>query len=109
MSPEAQKEVQAWAKRNNRKAARLISEKDGVYDIVYFDKGKARVGKVKDGMYTRYGITCRGAMYSTDPMSLWQFEAGACTQADVAVMVAYLNDTCDLPPFDFASIKDLRP
>lgn len=109
MTPEAQKEVQAWVKRNNRKCARLISYKDGVYDIVYFDKGKVRVGTVRDGMFSRYGIKCRGAMYSEDPMSLWQFEAGACTQADVDVMVAYLNDACSLPEFDFASIKEVRP
>lgn len=109
MTPEALKEVQAWAKRNNRKAAKLISVKDGVYDIVYFDKGKVRIGTVRDGMLTRYGINCRGAMSSPNPLSLWQREAFACSPSDVDCMISYLNETCALPDFDFNSIKDLRP
>lgn len=102
-------DVLKWVKRNNRKGARLISYKDGVYDIVYFDKGKARVGTVKDGMYCRYGISCRGAMYSEDPMSLWQAGGGACSINDVRVMQSYLADTCQLPQFDFSQIKEVRP
>lgn len=102
-------DVLKWVKRNNRKDARLISYKDGVYDLVYFDKGKVRIGTVKDGMYCRYGINCRGAMYSEDPMSLWQLGPGACSIDDVTIMQSYLADTCDLPYFDFAQIKGVRP
>ena len=48
-------DILKWVKRNNRKDARLISYKDGVYDLVYFDKGKVRIGTLKDGMYCRHG------------------------------------------------------
>ncbi|RVD77037.1 hypothetical protein [Pseudomonas koreensis] len=101
-------DIQKWIKRSNRKAAKLIRTESGKHHIVYFDKGKARVGVVADGMYCRYGVACRGAMYSTDPMSLWQSGPGACTQADVQIMVDYLSDTSALPDFDFGSIKELK-
>lgn len=100
--------VQQWIKRSNRKNAKLISEQAGAYRIVYFDKGKARVGVVTDGMYCRYGIGCVGAMAEPDVMSLWQSSPGACTQADVTVMIDYLNNTCALPAFDFGSLKNLK-
>lgn len=101
-------DIQKWIKRSNRKAAKLIGTECGRHQIVYFDKGKVRVGTVEDGMYCRYGISCRGAMYSTDPMSLWQSGPGSCSQYDVQVMTDYLNDNCSLPDFDFGSIKNLR-
>jgi hypothetical protein len=97
-------DIRKWVKRSNRKAARLIKSVDGLHDIVYFDKGKARVGYVRDGMYCRYGISCRGAMYSSDPMSLWQSGPGACSMEDVKIMSDYLEGKCDLPEFDFGSI-----
>ncbi|BAG75054.1 TPA: hypothetical protein L4V44_006059 [Pseudomonas aeruginosa] len=101
-------DVLKWVKRNNRKDARLISYKDGVYDLVYFDKGKVRIGTLKDGMYCRYGINCRGAMHSEDPMSLWQSSGGACSSNDVKIMQAYLSGGCTLPVFDFSQIKGLK-
>lgn len=101
-------EIQKWIKRSNRKNARLIRTEAGKHHIVYFDKGKARVGVVDDGMYCRYGVSCRGAMYSTDQMSLWQSGPGSCTQADVQIMTDYLNGTCTLPDFDFGSIKGMK-
>lgn len=100
--------IQKWIKRSNRKGAKLIRTDSGKHHIVYFDKGKARVGVVEDGMYCRYGISCRGAMYSTDPMSLWQSGPGSCAQVDVQIMSDYLNDTCALPNFDFGSIKGMK-
>jgi hypothetical protein len=100
-------DIQKWIKRSNRKAAKLINHEDGKYRIVYLDKGKVRVGVVRDGMYCRYGVSCYGAMYSTDPMSLWQSGPGACTQGDVQIMTDYLNDTSALADFDFGSIKEL--
>ena len=105
---EYNEDVKKWIKRSNRKHAKLIKYMDGRYDIVYFDKGKVRVGCVKDGMYCRYGIACRGSMYSTDPMSLWQSGPGACSLNDTHIMADYLNDCCDLPDFDFGSITGLR-
>ena len=101
-------DIQKWIKRSNRKSAKLISIEGCVYNIVYFDKGKARVGVLRDGMYCRYGISCRGAMYSEDPMSLWQSGPGACSLYDVTVMQEYLAGTCELPDFDFGSIKGLK-
>lgn len=101
-------EIKKWIKRSNRKAAKLIRTESGKHHIVYFDKGKVRVGVVHDGMYCRYGISCRGAMYSADPMSLWQSGPGACTQADVQIMADYLSDTSSLPDFDFGSINGLE-
>lgn len=101
-------EIQKWIKRSNRKQAKLISTEGCVHNIVYFDKGKARVGVVRDGMYCRYGVSCRGAMYNADPMSLWQSGPGSCTQADVQIMTDYLNDTCSLPDFDFGSLKEME-
>lgn len=101
-------DIQKWIKRSNRKGAKLIRTEGDVHHIVYFDKSKVRVGVVRDGMYCRYGITCRGAMYSTDPMSLWQSGPGACTQEDVQIMADYLNEASTLPDFDFGSIKDLK-
>lgn len=100
-------EIGKWIKRSNRKNARLIKSEGGQHQIVYFDKGKARVGYVRDNMLCRYGISCRGAMSSTDPMSLWQAESGACTQKDVQIMIDYLDGKSELPEFDFASIKGL--
>lgn len=101
-------EIAQWVKKSNRKNAKLISTEGCTYNIVYFDKGKVRVGSVRDGMYCRYGISCRGAMYSEDPMSLWQSFAGSCNQVDVKIMQDYLAGTCNLPGFDFGSIKDMR-
>jgi len=101
-------DIQKWIKRSNRKAAKLVRTEDGKHHIVYFDKGKARVGVVEDGMYCRYGVSCRGAMYSVDPMSLWQSGPGSCTQEDVQIMTDYLSGTSTLPNFDFGSIKDLK-
>lgn len=101
-------EIKQWIKKSNRKEAKLISIEGCTYNIVYFDKGKARVGAVRDGMYCRYGISCRGAMHSQDPMSLWQSFAGSCTQADVKIMQDYLAGTSPLPDFDFGSIKDMK-
>lgn len=101
-------DIQKWIKRSNRKQARLISTEGCVYKIVYFDKGKVRLGYARDGMYCRYGISCIAAMYSADPMSLWQSKPGLCTQQDVRTMIDYLGGECRLPEFDFYSIKDLR-
>lgn len=101
-------DIKKWIKRSNRKAAKLIRSEEGKHRIVYFDKGKARVGVVHDGMYCRYGISCCGAMYSTDPLSLWQSGPGACTQDDVRIMADYITDTCTLPDFDFGSIEGLK-
>jgi len=101
-------DIQKWIKRSNRKAAKLIRTNDGKHHIVYFDKGKARVGVVHDGMYCRYGISCRGAMYSTDPMSLWQSGPGSCTAEDVKVMQDYLHGSSNYPDFDFGSIKGMK-
>lgn len=105
---EYSEEIQKWIKRNNRKQARLVSYVDGVYLIVYFDKGKVRIGTVKDGMYCRYGINCFGAMTSTDRLSLWQFVAGACSEEEVQVMIDYLKGESQLPAFDFGYIKRMR-
>lgn len=102
-------EVQKWIKRNNRKKAKLVHSDAGNHYIVYFDKGKARVGIVRDGMYTRYGILCYGAMPNTDPFYCWQASPGACDEKDVKVMIDYLNGVSDLPDFDFASIEGLKP
>lgn len=101
-------EIKKWIKRSNRKEAKLISVEGCTYNIVYFDKGKVRVGVLRDGMYCRYGISCRGAMYSQDPMSLWQSGPGACTEKDVKIMQAYLSGESELPDFDFGSIKELK-
>lgn len=101
-------DVKLWIKRSNRKNAKLISVDAGVYRIVYYDKGKARVGVVQDGMYCRYGVSCLGAMAEPDIMRLWQSGPGACTQDDVKVMIDYLNETCTLPSFDFGVIKNLK-
>lgn len=100
-------DIQKWVKRSNRKEARLIKSEDGVHTIVYFDKGKVRVGEVKDGMYCRYGIRCRGAMYSEDQLSLWQSGGGAVSFGEVGIMQAYIRGECGLPVFDFGSIKNL--
>ncbi|BDR25655.1 hypothetical protein Cassandra_0206 [Pseudomonas phage Cassandra] len=101
-------DVLKWIKRNNRKNARLISYIDGIYNIVYFDAGKARVGIVKDNMHCRYGIHSRGSMYSKDIMSLWQSSTGSCSPDDVKIMQDYLDDKCILPEFDFSQIKNLK-
>lgn len=101
-------DIQKWIKRSNRKQAKLVRTEGANHYIVYFDKGKARVGIVRDGMCCRYGIICYGAMPNTDPFYCWQASPGACDEADVQVMIDYLNGVSQLPDFDFASIKDLR-
>lgn len=101
-------DVEKWVKKSNKKEARLMSSVGGVYEIVYFDKGKVRVGVVRDGMYCRYGIDCFGAMESTDPMSLWQSRAGNCTPLHVKHMQDYLSDCSALPDFDFSTLRDLK-
>jgi hypothetical protein len=100
--------IEKWIKRNNRKKPKLVRSEGISHYIVYFDKGKARVGIVQDGMYTRYGIICYGAMPNTDPFHCWQSEPGACDENDVKVMVDYLNGASQLPDFDFASLKEVR-
>lgn len=102
------KEVDAWVKRANKKKAKLIRKDGADYHIVYFDKGKVRVGVVSDGMLTRYGIKCRGAMYDENPLSLWQSGPGSCDLNDVEIMQDYLRGDSDLPDFDFSKIKNLR-
>lgn len=102
-------EVEKWIKRNNRKRPKLVRSEGINHYIVYFDKGKARVGIVQDGMYSRYGIMCYGAMPNTDPFYCWQAQPGACDESDVKVMVDYLNGVSELPDFDFASIKGVQP
>lgn len=104
---EYSEEIQKWIKRSNRKNAKLVRIEGRHYYIVYFDKGKARVGLVSDGMHCRYGVQCYGAMPNTDPFHCWQSGPGACDQADVQVMTDYLNGVCNLPDFDFGSIKGL--
>lgn len=101
-------DIQKWIKRSNRKKAKLVCTEGRHHYIVYFDKGKARVGFVSDGMYCRYGITCYGAMPNTDPFYCWQSEPGACDESDVKVMTDYLNGECELPDFDFGSVKELK-
>lgn len=64
-------DILKWVKCNNCKDVCLIFYKDGVYDFVYFDKGKVCIGIFKDGMYCCYGINCCGVMYLEDFMSLW--------------------------------------
>lgn len=100
-------EIYKWIKRSNKKNARLLKSENGVHTIVYFDKGKVRVGAVKDGMLCRYGISCKGAMYSEDPMSLWQSGPGAVSRNEVTEMQAYMRGESTLPAFDFSSIKNL--
>lgn len=101
--------IEKWIKRNNRKKPKLVRSEAGIHYIVYFDKGKARVGIVRDGMHTRYGIMCYGAMPNTDPFYCWQSEPGAVNESDLKAMIDYLNGVSELPDFDFASIKEVRP
>lgn len=101
-------EIEKWIKRSNKKQARLLKSEEGVHTIVYFDKGKVRIGEVRDGMLCRYGISCRGAMYSEDQMSLWQSRPGAVGYGEVTEMQAYLRGESELPDFDFSSIQGLR-
>lgn len=101
-------QVQAWVKRNNRKKARLIEYSNGVYHIVYSDRGKVRIGTVKDGMHTRYGISAHGAMASESVLSLWQSGPNAVSEQDVAIMQAYHRGECNLPEFDFGTIQGLQ-
>lgn len=101
-------DVEKWVKKSNKKEAKLMSSIGGVYEIVYWDKGKARVGVVRDGMYCRYGIHCFGAMDTDDQLSLWQVRAGTCTPMHVKHMQDYLNDCSELSDFDFASLINLK-
>lgn len=101
-------EVESWIKKSNKKKAKLISYESGVYDIVFFHNGKVRIGTVKDGMHTRYGITTRGAMTSDNILTLWQSGAGSVSEEDVKIMQDYYLGNCDLPNFDFSVILDLK-
>ncbi len=101
-------DIEKWIKRSNRKNALLVKTEDGVHTIVYFDKGKARIGEVHDGMLCRYGVHCRGAMYSQDPLSLWQSGGGSVSMREVEIMQEYLRGESSLPKFDFSDIKGLR-
>lgn len=100
--------VAKWIKRSNRKMAKLYSVDNGTYTLIYQDKGKVRLGVVKDGMHTRYGIVCVAAMATPNVLSLWQNGNGACSQAHVEAMQAYFNDGGNLPDFDFATIQGLK-
>lgn len=73
-------DIQKWVKRSNRKNAKLVRTEGQNHYIVYFDKGKARVGIVSNGMYCRYGIQCYGAMPNTDPFYCWQASPGLATR-----------------------------
>ena len=102
------KEVLDWIKRANRKKAKLIDYENGRYTIVYFHNKKVRVGFVQDSMFCRYGIKCFGAMTDESIYSLWQAKDHSCSPIHVQYMQCYLKGTCDLPDFDFSTIKDLR-
>lgn len=99
--------VSEWVKKSNKKNAKLISYKDGVYDIVFYFNGKVRIGSVKDGQYCRYGISTRGAMSSDCITSLWQSGPYACSEDDIKIMQNYMSNSCKLDGFDFSVIKDL--
>lgn len=101
-------DIEKWIKRSNRKNAKLISYNEGSYKILYFDKGKVRIGYVKDGMYCRYGISCCGAMSSESLLSLWSSGPGSVSEEDVKNMQEYLRGESDFPDFCFSSIKNLK-
>lgn len=100
-------DVDKWIKQSNKKQAKLISYENGIYNIVFYFKGKVRIGTVKDGMLCRYGIRTRGAMHSDDIMTLWQSGEG-CSKEDVSIMQDYYNGNCDFPDFDFSLIKNIK-
>jgi len=101
-------ETQKWIDKSNKKKAKLYKSQDGKYTIIFFFKNKVRIGQVKDGMHHRYGIATKGAMYSSDILSLWQSGPGSCNTEEVKAMQDYINGESKLPDFDFATLKDIQ-
>lgn len=97
-------------KRSNKKKARLLSEENGVYTIIFIDlpKAKVKLATVYDGMYTRYGIKTHVSFGVGVLSAFWQDGNGYATEENIKAMELVLYEMSDLPVFDFATIKDLQ-
>lgn len=107
--------VQRWIDRHQRMHAKLVdsfTNDDGetVYKILFHSRYKTKLGFVRDGMRTRYGVA---VVASLDPQkgarSIWTSGDEIIeSDFDLLCRFGYDGEGLGLPDFDFNSIKDIQ-
>ena len=117
-------EVQAWLKRMARKGPFLLYQsQEASYDVlgergfrmgwerylIWTEGGKTKIGRVCDGMLTRYGIDTLAWVRTDDLDNTWRARPGAITPSMLAAMRKAAKGESDLAEFDLSTLKDVRP
>lgn len=101
------------AMRKWREENKLFDHKDMkkgfAYHVVFRDKGKVKLGILKDGMCCRYGIDTYGTLTGTSISGFWQTTAGVLSEDEMKFMIAFAkgeNREADVE-FDLDRLEDI--
>ena len=115
--------IEAWKKRTKKKGpfylygVKPLWRPDYIlrelpdakeYTVLFIDKGKVKIGKLHDGMGTRYGIETYGTLSSDKPTGLWQKSANTVDEIELEYMILVWKGECGLPHFDIDMLRNLE-
>jgi len=106
-------DVNGWLRRTHRKGPYKLYNTDlygdcAAYTVIFKDRGKVRIGTIKDGSYARYGIGTFGALSFPEVTGLWQSSAGAVTEDQLDKMIQFWDDICELPDWSVTQLKNVK-
>ncbi len=107
--------VNQWITRTRRKKPKLfeatvnqVMPMINIYYIIFKDRGKVKIGSVRDNMYIRYGIATFGSLSSVKPLYLWELKPDSVSPEQLNEMIKYWNNESELDDFDVSVLYDLR-
>lgn len=92
--------MRKW-REENKLFDHLDMKKGFAYHVVFRDKGKVKIGVLKDGMSCRYGIDTYGTLTGTSMSGFWQITAGVLTEEDMQFMIEFAKGEHNDPNFEF--------
>lgn len=106
-------DVNGWLRRTHRKGLYKLYNTDlygdcVAYTVIFKDRGKVRIGTIKDGSYARYGIATFGALSFPEVTGLWQSSSGAVSEDQLDLMIQFWHDECELPDWSVTQLKNVQ-
>jgi hypothetical protein len=105
--------VEDWIKRTKKKGPFKLCNvertgKGKKYTVIFKDKGKVKIGVLRDGMWCRYGINTFGALSHPNPTGLWQTTVGSVSEEQLLQMIDFWIGNSSLKDFNLESLNDLK-
>lgn len=105
--------LNGWLRGTHRKGPYKLYSTDlyddrTAYTVIFKDRGKVRIGTIKDSSYARYGIATFGALSFPGVTGLWQSCAGAVSEDQLDKMIQFWHDECELPDWSVTQLKNMK-